>query len=204
MKCSVVKRHAVLSCLLLSGLLLGQIQVVKALAETYEWNIPVDSGFNTYQISLTIFNNWRVNRTVDMVFRLNLSSKHSSLNHTKTKWAKITIGSEAAQLSMRSETQIETVMLANVGDYWEREVSFYIPTDMLNRGQTANVSVWYEVCIEHVFVEGRNRIHVGDNISDLMHFCLYRPILSTLEVTVVAIVIVAIGGFILYRRRKTS
>ena len=203
MKWSVVKEHVVLSYLLLSGLLLGQIQVVKAFEETYEWNIPVDSGFNTYQISLTIFNSWRVNRTVDIVFRLNLSSKHSSLNHTKTKWARITVGSEAAEFEMHSETQIETVILANVGDYWEREVSFYIPTDKFNRGQTANVSVWYEVCIEQVFVEGRSRVHVGDNIFDLMRFSLYRPILSTLEVTVVAVVIVIIGGFILYRKRKT-
>jgi len=200
------KRTIVLSVLII-GLLVGQIQIVKGLQKTYEWDIPADTGYNTYQVSLITSDSWQVDTTVKITFRLTMTSKRPVLDHTETNSVKIVLSSE--NFIMDSGSQTETVILTNIGDYWEKEISFYIPAEKVNRGQALIVSITFVVDMDEIDnIQWKSWNHVGNNYDNPMYVSLYRPILSTLELILVAIVIIivvaGIVGFVLYRRRKVS
>jgi len=202
-----MKKHTLALSLLIMGLLLGQIQIAEGLQETYEWNIPADSGYNTYQVSLITSDSWQVDTTVKITFRLTMTSKSSVLDHTETNSVRIVLSSE--NFIMDSGTQTETVTLTNIGDYWEKEVSFYIPAEKVNRGQTLNVSITLVVDIDEIDnIQEESWNHVGENYDYPIYVSLYRPILSTLELilvaTVIVIIVAGIVGFVVYRRRKVS
>jgi len=203
-----MKKHLVMFFFIIAILLANQIQISMALQKTYEWNIPSGvGGYNAYQISLITSDVWQVDTTVDTTFRLTLTSKRYVLDHTETNWVKITLNSE--NFIMDSGNQEETVTLRNIGDYWERKVSFYIPAEKLIRGQTLNVSITFVVSIDEIDnIQWRSWEHAGENYDDPMYVSLFRPILSTLEwIVIVVVAVIAIGGisgFVFYRRTRIS
>jgi len=203
-----MKKHLALFLFLLTVLLANQIQVVRALQKTYEWNIPsgVGGSPNTYIISLITSDGWQVDTTVDVTFRLTLTYKSSTLADTETEWVKIVLSSE--NFIMDSGSQTETVILRNIGDYWEKKVSFYIPPEKVNRGQTLNVSTIFVVSMNTIDnIQLRRWDQTAQSYDNPMYVGLFRPLLSTLETIIVAVVVIVIGGasgFMLYRRRRVS
>lgn len=201
-----MKKHVAFLVFLITFLLANQIQIAHALQETYDWNIPADSGYNTYQISIIAPNSWLVDTQEELTFRLTLTSKSSVLDHTETNWMKISLSTE--NFIVDSGTQTETITLRNIGDYWEKKVSFSIPTEKLNRGQTLNTSITVVINIEEIDnIQHKSWEHTGQNYNNPMFISIFRPLLSTFEliiVVVVAIVIIGgMSGFLFYRRRVT-
>lgn len=202
-----MKKNFIALSLLMVGLLLSQIQTAHALQKTYEWNIPADSGYNTYQISIITPDSWQVDTKEEITFRLTLISKRPVLDHTETNWMKIGLSTE--NFIVDSGTQTETVTLRNIGDYWEKKVSFSILTEKLNRGQTLNASITVVMSIDEIDnIQWKSWEHTGQNYGNPMSISIFRPLLSTFELIIVIIVaLIVIGGlsgFLIYRRRRMS
>ena len=183
-----------------------QIPIGMAFQFSYDWNIPNGvGGYNKYQLSLITADSWQVDTTIDITFRLTLISKSSMLDHTETNWVEVVLSSE--NFIMNSGNQTEIVTLTNVGNYWEKKISFYISAEKLNRGQTLKVSILFTVSINEIDnVQKLSREYNANNYYNIMSVNLIRPILSTLELIIIIVVIVVcgIGGFILYRKKYLS
>jgi len=202
-----MRKYVAVFFFLITVLLASQIQLTMALQKTYEWNIPADSGYNTYQTSLITTDGWQADTTVDITFRLTLTSKRPVLDRAETNRVKIILNSE--NFIMDSGDQTETKILRNIGDYWEKKVSFYIPAEKVNRGQTLNVSIVFVVSINEIDnIQWRSWEHTAQTYDNPMYVSLSRPILSTLELilifVVTLIVIGGVSGFVFYRRRRLS
>ena len=201
-----MKKQIAIFLFLITLVLATQIPIGMAFQFSYDWNIPNGvGGYNKYQLSLTTAINWQVDTTIDIAFRLTLISKSSMLDHTETNWIEVVLSSE--NFLMDSGNQTEIVTLTNVGNYWEKKVSFYVPAEKLNRGQTLKVSIFFLVSINEIdSVQKLSREYDANNYYNPMPVNLIRPILSTLELNVIIVVIVVcgIGGFILYRKRKRT
>ena len=198
-----MRKHVTIFSLLITVLLTSQIQIGKALQKTYEWNIPADSGYNTYQISIITPDNWQVDTTVNVTLRLTLTSKTNVLDHTEYNKVRVTLNTE--NFIMDSEHHEGKLTLRDIGDVGERSVYFYIPAEKLNRGQTLNASITFVVTInEFDSVLNRSWVYMGPKIYDPIHINVFRPILSILEIIAVAAVTTVGGicGFILYRRKR--
>jgi hypothetical protein len=187
-------------------LLASHIQVGIALQKTFNWNIPADSGYNTYQVSIITPDTWQVDTDQEITFRLTLTSKRPVLERTETNWVRITLSTE--NFIEDSGVQLETVTLQNIGDYWEKVVPFNIQSSKLSRGQTLNASITVVINInEFDNIQHRSWEHTGQNYNDPMYVSIVRPILSTLElIAVVAMVIIVVAGisaYLLYRKRRT-
>lgn len=198
-----MKKIVVAMLFLMVGILLGQIQTARALQRSYEWDIPSGlGGYNVYQISLTTSDSWQVDTTVDITFRLTLSSKSNALDYTETAKVRITLTIGNFVLDSGDQTEVKT--LVNNGDYWEKNVTFYIPTDKVSRGQTQSVAVTYLVTINEVdTIQHSLWEHDTGNSSDPMYVSLFRPILSTLEIILIIVAVIVVGGisgFLIYRR----
>jgi hypothetical protein len=203
-----MKKQIAIFLFLMTLMLATQIPIGMAFQMSYDWNIPNGvGGYNKYQLSLITADSWQVDTTIDITFRLTLISKSSMLDHTETNWVEVVLSSE--NFIMNSGNQTEIVTLTNVGNYWEKKVSFYIPAEKLNRGQTLKVSIFLIVSINEIdSVQKLSQEYNANNYYNIMSVNLIRPILSTLElivmVVVAVIVIIGISGFILYRRRRVS
>jgi len=189
--------------LFLIALVLTKIPIGIALQFGYDWTIPDGvGGYNKYQLSLTTADSWQVDTTIDIAFRLTLISKSAMLDHTETKWVEVVLSSE--NFMMNSGNQTEIVTLTNVGDYWEKKVSFYIPTEKLNREQTLKVSIFLLVSIDEIdSVQKLSREYDANNYYNVMSVNLFRPIYSVFELIAIIVVIVVcgIGGFIILYRK---
>jgi len=202
-----MRKHATVLFFLAIGLLMTQIEIGRALQKTYEWNIPADSGYNTYQVSIITPDSWQVDTTEDITFRLTLISKRPVLDHSETNWVRISLSTE--NFIVDSGSQAETVTLRNIGDYWEKKVSFNIPAEKLTRGQTLNASITVVMSINEIDnIQWKSWEHTGQNYDNPMYVSVFRPVLSTFEliiIVVVAVIVVGgISGFILYRRSRVS
>lgn len=201
-----MKKHLTILFFLATILLANQIQVSKALQKTFNWNIPADSGYNTYQVSIITPDTWQVDTDQEITFRLTLTSKRPVLDRTETKWVRITLSTE--NFIEDSGVQSETVTLRNIGDYWEKKVPFNIQSSKLSRGQTLNASITVVMNInEFDNIQHRSWEHTGQNYNDPMSVNIARPILSTIEliavIAVVLIVVAGISAYLLYRKRRT-
>ena len=189
--------------LFLIVLVLTEIPVGMALQFSYDWTIPDGvGGYNKYQLSLTTADSWQVDTTIDIAFRLTLISKSAMLDHTETKWVEVVLSSE--NFMMNSGNQTEIVTLTNVGDYWEKKASFYVPTEKLNRGQTLKVLIFLLVSIDEIdSVQKLSREYDANNYYNVMSVNLFRPIYSVFELIAIIVVIVVcgIGGFIILYRK---
>lgn len=201
-----MKKQIAIFLFLMTLVQFAQIPIGMAFQFSYDWNIPDGvGGYNKYQLSLTTAINWQVDTTIDIAFRLTLISKNSMLDHTETNWVDVVLSSE--NFLMDSGNQTEIVTLTNVGNYWEKKVSFYVPAEKLNRGQTLKVSIFFLVSVNEIdSVQKLSREYNADNYYNPMPVYLIRPILSTLELIIIIVVIVVCGivGFILYRKRKRT
>lgn len=190
--------------LLTTGLLAGHIQIVQALQQTDEWEIG-----NTYQISIITSENWQPSTPFEVTVRFMRTSAlcmcTETLYTTETNSFKVVLSSE--DFVMESENQTVHVAFTKIGDYWERKASFQI-SDKLNRGQTLNVSVVAIIDIDEVAIRtGHHSNKVWNNYDDPVIVSLHRPLLLTWEwyLTCILAAIIAAGiGFLLYRRRQTS
>ncbi len=180
---------------------------VEALEKTIQWNIDSGfTGFTRYEISLATADNWQVDTTVDVTFRLTLTAVVENWVHdrTETGWVRIVLSSE--NFIFNSGDLEETVSLTDIGDYWEKKASFYIPAEKMYRGQTLNISINYVVTIyEFDSVQHQSWERIGENVYDPMIASVSRPWLSTLELPILAaviVVIVSIGAYLIYRRKR--
>jgi hypothetical protein len=202
-----MKRHLSMPCLILFTLLMIQFPCAWALQRTYTWYIPSGQGGrdNEYEISLITSEGWQVDTPFDVTFRLTLVYKSFTLTDTNTDSVKIILTSE--NFVTDSGTQEETVVLRNVGDYWEKIVSFNIPAEKVPRGQSVDVDITYVVKIDTIATNHVAYRQTTNNYYAPMQTSLSRPYLSFLEwICVVAAVVVVGGlsGFIIYRRRLAS
>jgi len=202
-----MKKHAIALYLLMIGLLLSQIQVAKAFQQTYDWH-PGGADPNGYQITLISSDNWQVDTTMEITFRLLMTYKNMWLDHTETNKIKIVLSSE--NFIMDSGDLTETRILQDINDYWEKTISFYIPAEKVNRGQTLDVTITFVLTITQVSnaLGGNARLaYTTQNLDNPIHVSIFRPFLSTFEFVVVAvlvtvIVVGGITGFVLFRRKK--
>ena len=188
-------------------LLAAHIHVGTALDKTFPWNITSSViGYTRYQISLTTSDSWQIDTKVDVIFRLTLTAKNWALDYTETNWVRIVLSSES--FTMNSGNLEETATLTDTGDFWEQKASFYIPAEKVNRGQTLNVSINFIVVInEFDSIQHRSWEQTEENVYDPLIVSVSRPLLSTLELAVLAGVIVAIAcvvGYAIYRRKAAS
>lgn len=185
-------------------LLLGQTQT-GALQETYKWKTPADTGYSTYQVSLTTSDVWQVDTTVTMRIRLTMISKRAGLDYSEIVSARIVLNSESFTMDSGIQTGLGT--LADIDDCRVKEVSFYIPADKVNRGQTLNVSIVLEVTIDEIDDTQTKIWAYGlHNYDNPMVVNLYRPLLSTLECVTIAVIMLVViagtAGFALFGKHK--
>lgn len=199
-----LNRRIALLCIISMVLLTAYFPSVEALEKTIQWDINSGvTGYTRYEISLTTSDSWQVDTTVNVMFRLTLTAKNWVHDHTETGWVRIVLSSE--NFIMESGNLEETVSLTDIGDDWEKKASFYIPEEKVNRGQTLNISINYVVTInEFDSVQHQSWERTGENVYDPMIASVSRPLLSTLELIIfvaVIVVIVSIGGYLIYRRK---
>jgi len=190
-------------------LFLSQIQIGRAFHQEYTWQ-PGGYPQNGYTISLIGSDNWQVDTKIDITFRLLMTYKNYALDHTETNKVKITLTSE--NFIIDSGDLLETRILSEVGDYWDKTISFNIPAEKVSRGQTLDVAITFLLTITQAAnaLGGYSRLaYTKQNLDNPIHVSLFRPFLSMFElivVIVVAIIVVGgLGGFIFYRifyRRK--
>ena len=185
-------------------LLAAHIHVGTALEKTFPWNITSSViGYTRYQISLTTSDTWQIDTKVDVTFRLTLTAKNWAHDYTETKWVRIVLSSES--FTMNSGNLEEAAALTDIDDFWEQKASFHIQAEKVNRGQTLNVSINFVVVItEFDGIQHQSQEYTKENVYDPLIVSISRPLLSTLELAVVATLTVAIagiGGYLIYRRR---
>jgi len=200
-----LNRRTALLCLISIVLLMVHFPSVEALEKTIQWDIDSGvTGFTRYEISLTTADTWQLETRVNVTFRLTLTAKNWVHDRTETGWVRIVLSSE--NFIFNSGNLEGTVSLTDVGDYWEEKVSFYLPVEKVNRGQTLNISINYVLTIyEFDSVQHQSWERVGENVYDPLIASVSRPLLSTLELTILAapiVVIVSIGGYLIYRRKR--
>lgn len=188
-----MKKQIAIFLFLIPLMLAAQIPISMASQYIYDWNIPNGvGGYNKYELSLTTADSWQVDTTIDIVFRLGLISKSLMLDRTETNWVEIVLSSE--NFLMDSGNQTEIVTLTNVGDYWEKKVSFYVPAEKLNREQTIKVSIFFLVSINEIDSDQKqSQGYDANNYYNPMPVNLIRPILSTLESIIIVVAIVVCG-----------
>lgn len=201
-----MRKHVAVFFFIAIGLLSSHIQIVRGLHKTYEWN-----EYGTYQVSLITSDSWQVDTTVNITFRLTLKSKGAFLDHTETTRVEMGLYKvlyDRTLLFIDSKEQWETKTLRNTGDYWEKNFSFYIPAEKVDRGQTLNVSIIFWVDYGEIDnVQWLNIGYLEDNSDNPMYVSLFRPFLSTLEliiiIAVVAVIVISgIIGLILHGRKN--
>ena len=188
-------------------LLAAHIHVGTALEKTFEWNITSSPiGYTRYKISLTTSDSWQIDTKVDVTFRLTLTAKNFAHDYTETEWVRIVLSSES--FTMNSGNLEETANITDIGDFWEQKASFHIQAEKVNRGQTLNVSINFIAVInEFDSIYHQSQEYTEENVYDPMIVSISRPLLSTLEVVIVAALIAAvagIGGYLIYRRRRRT
>jgi hypothetical protein len=201
-----LRRPAVALFLLLIGSLTSNIRSAYGVQRTYDWDHILYGKTNTYQARVTTSDSWQVDTTVSVAFRLELTTKGSALNHTEIIDMRIKI--QGSQFIMQSEPLQETETLRNAGDRWERSVSFYVPAEYVERGQTDNVSITFELTYNEIDnIGGYSSQTVYRPADGAMYVSLFRPFLSTfeyVEIVVVVICFCGVIGFTLYVRRRRS
>jgi len=204
-----MKKHFLELCLLSSVLLLGlltQIQTVKAALETYTWH-PPPGDHEAFEIYVEAEDSWQTGFSMPVLVKVTLTAKHWSFDHVDIKWTKVEIST--LKFAMDSGNMAETASFKNVGEHYERRISFEVPLGRLNRGENTSLSIIWSINVDIVDnVQLKHWVYTGSNSDNPLTVSLYRPFLSALEVLIIgAIVVVVIAGttgFALYRRRKTS
>lgn len=189
-----MKRYVILLSILMVGLLAVYIQTVRAVEKTYEWK-----SYHTYHISLFASENWQPNTLYEVTVRFT-KIPSNTYYPTKTNSVKVILTSENFVIDSLNEE--ETPDLVELSDYWEKKFALNIPEDKLGRGQTLNTSI---VVLINIRRAGHSSI--WNNYDDPMTVNLNRPFLSTLELSIVAgviVVIAGITGFAVYKRKVSS
>lgn len=203
-----MKKYLAPCFFLITILLANQVQVGIALHKTYEWDHLLYGESNHYQAYIATSDVWQVGTDVNVTFRLALTSRGSSLNYTEVVSVRIRL--HGSYFDMDSEDVSGTEVLREVGDFWETNASFYIPTECVGRGQTDNVSISFGLTYNEIDnIEGYSLQTVyGSTTYEAMYVNLFRPLLSNPEsIAVTVVTVMALGGisgFILYRRRVSA
>lgn len=138
------------------GLFSCQVKASNLLEKTYEWetfgNIS-DLSNNTYQVTLTTQDYWRVNSSVNITFRFALVKKGFLLNRTGTERVEINLILGGSYSPIASETVRDEAILVNEGDYWEKNISLLVSERSVNigPGKAANASVGFYMAYYEVY-----------------------------------------------------
>lgn len=203
-----MKKHFASFLLLVTVLFANQVPVGVALHRTYEWDHLLYGEPNHYQAYIAASDVWQVGTDVNVTFKLTLTSKGSSLNYTEI--VSVGIRLHGSYFDIDSGDISGTEVLRTEGDSWERNASFYIPTEYVGRSKADNVSISFKLTYNEIdnIAEYSLQTVYGPTTYDAMYVNLFRPLLSDPELIAVAVVgLVTLGGIsgsILYRRRVSA
>lgn len=210
------KKYVAIVLLLTTVLFSGQIHVANTLQKVYERSASMigDSLLGTYQVNLTTSDTWAVDNPVTITVRVALTAKEAGLNYTELVSLEFYF---YGPLFNYSEVPCEGAStLRNVGDFWESEVPFYIPAEYLERGETRNASISFRLVFNEkdLVTEVTTQYTLGSEIidpqthavyDDRLYVPIFRPLVTTVEIAIIAtigVLISAIVGFTLYKRRR--
>lgn len=204
------RRIVILSLLFCLGLL-AQVSITKAVSDMYTWQI--DGLYSKYEIDISTKDHWKTDTPTDVIVRLILVDKDSSLDHTKTNWMQVRI--KSPKFIVDSERQTEAVNLASEGDYWEKIIPMQIPSSKLEQGENVTISLAFTINIDEFDnVQHKWWNHEGSSTDDPIYADVTRPlpmfwetVTGILVIGLIVIIVGSISGFMLYRRfyrRRTT
>jgi uncharacterized membrane-anchored protein len=185
---------------------LNSVPSANAASKIQKWYSPGgESGFGVYA---GVDDSWPTETTKIVHLKVTLIEKNSTFDHVDIKWTKVAISTPASAMS--SGNIPETASFRNTGEYYERKVEFWVPPDTLDRGENASLSIMWTISVDIVDnVEWEHSVYTGSNSDNPMIIELYRPTLSTTELTIIGIAIMtavasSIGYYVLKRRSRIS
>jgi hypothetical protein len=211
------KKYVTMILLATTILFSGQIYVANALQKVYECSASTigSSLLGRYQVTLTTSDTWVVDNSMNITIRMALAAKGAGLNYTEPVELRFYF---YGPLFNYSEVPIEGAStLRNVGDFWESNVPFYVSAEYLGRGETYNASISFRLIFnEKDLVDGITKQYTVGALEvidpqthaiydDRLYIPVFRPLVTAIEIAIIATVgisIIAIGGFIFYRRRR--
>lgn len=199
-------KRGILLCILLLGII-SQFPIVRAISKTYTWN-PPPGDHETFEIYVETEDSWQTDLSATVLIRVTLVDKYWSFDHVDIESTKVKLVAPA--FSMEEQFEVETVTLENIGDHYERRFDFVIPSKKLDRGANRSLSIIWSINIDIVDnVQLKHWVYTGSSSDDPLIVSLYRPFLSTSELDMVTIAVVAIAGvtvgvigYVLYRKIK--
>lgn len=176
-----------------------------AVSKTYTW-YPPPGNQEAFNIYLETEQSWQTDASLEVLVKFTLIAKHSSIDRVDVRWTRIEITDRQTFLENSGKIE-ETASLRNIGEYYERRISFQSPSIELARGQNISASVIWNIQIDIVGNSERDRVYTGSNSLDPLMINVFRPFLSTTETIFLEIVGIAIGigiiiGALLYKKKK--
>jgi len=200
-------KRGILLCILLLWII-SQFPVVRAISKTYTWNPHPAWSLWTFEIYVETEDSWQTDLSATVLIRVTLVDKQWSLDHVDIESTKVRL--IAPTFSIEKQLEVKRVTLENIGDHHERRFDFVIPSEKLYRGANRSLSIIWLINIDMVDnVQWQHWVYVGSNSDDPLIVTLYRPFLSTSELDMVTIAVVAIvgvtvgaTGYVIYKKTK--
>lgn len=201
----MVKSSVFLWLLLLAFFSQAKTVNTGAVSKTYTW-YPPPANQEAFNIYLETEQSWQTDASLEVLVKFTLIAKHSSIDRVDVRWTRIEITDRKTFLENSGKIE-ETASLRNIGEYYERRISFQSPSIELARGQNISSSVIWNIQIDIVNNSERHQVYTGSNSLDPLMINVFRPFLSTtetifLEIAGIAIVIGIIIGALLYKKKK--
>ena len=200
-------KRGILLCILLLGII-SQFPVVRAVSKTYTWNLHPALSLGAFEIYVETEDSWQTDLSATVLIRVTLVDKQWSFDHVDIESTKVKL--IAPTFSMEEQFEVKRVTLENIGDHYERRFDFVIPSERLYRGANCSLSIIWSITIDMVDnVQWKHWVYAGSSSDDPLIVTVYRPFLSTSELDMVTIAVVAIAGvtvgatgYVLYKKTK--